>query len=100
MNDEIEEVDTILFDDEQKKKINDELKKSLGVYRANIAIMSLDAPIGVLCLSKSIEKILLSNDIKRLYDLVNRDLREIKGINDVTARDLASCLDQFLSMGS
>lgn len=81
------------------KKINKKLLESLQNYRKFMTYMSGDVPIGVLCLSKPIEKALLDNGILRVYDLFDRDLAKIKGIGKVRRRDLAASLDKFLAMG-
>ena len=96
--DETEVEVQITLNDEQKQKVNEELKKALGVYRSNIMMMSLDVPISALCLSKKVEQILARHNVHRLYDLINRDLTEIEGISSDTARNLTTSLDQFLSM--
>jgi hypothetical protein len=82
----------------QIKKINKELIQSLQIYRKNIAYMEGDAPIGVLCLPKSLEAVLLKNGISRVYDLFGRDLTKIKGIGKRRIGDLTASLDQFLPM--
>ena len=84
-----------------KKEINieEELIKSLSIFRKSIMVMAGDAPISVLCLPKTIENVLTLNGCLRVYDLFNRDLTKIKGIGKVRSRYLASSLDQFLSMG-
>ena len=79
------------------------IKKSLlefcENYKKTISYMYADVPIGVLCLSKTIETILLRNGIVRVYDLIDRDLTKIKGIGHRRVRDLTASLDKFLSVG-
>lgn len=84
--------------EEKQKLVLEELKKTYNSYRANLLMMTTDAPISVLCLPKRQENALINAGFHRIYDLFNVDLAEIKGISKVTARDLASRLDQFLSM--
>lgn len=88
-------------DDILKKEINVirlKLVESLGSYRKLMDYMAADAPIGILGLPKTIETILSNNGLTRVYDLLDRDLAEIKGIGVRRARDLTSSLNQFLSM--
>lgn len=80
------------------KKINKKLVESLQNYRKLMSYMVGDMPIGVLCLPKTVETILLNNGLLRVYDLFDRDLTKIKGIGKVRGRNLAACLDEFLSM--
>ncbi len=79
-------------------KIREELLKSLNEYRNSLKYMCGDAPIAVLCLPKKIEKILLSADLLRVYDLFDRDFTEIEGLNDAAISELTARLDEFLSM--
>lgn len=80
------------------KKIHTELLKSLQSYQKSISFMAGDAPIGVLCLPKSIETVLVRNDCLRIYDLFNRDLTKIKGIGKTRIRYLTSSLNEFISI--
>lgn len=80
------------------KKAQEEVSKILTQYPATIAYLASDAPIGILCLEKGIEKILISNGFLRLRDILNTDLTEIKGLGRIRLRKLTSRLDEFLSM--
>lgn len=80
------------------KEIKKRLLNSLNDYRNTLTYMYGDAPIGILCLPKTLETILINQGILRVYDLFNRDLTEIKGVGKSRIRDITSCLDQFLSM--
>ena len=82
----------------QIKKINKKLLDSLQNYRKTMSLMVGDVPIGVLCLPKATEKVLLNSGFLRVYDLFDCDLTKIKGIGKVRVRDLAASVDQFLSM--
>ena len=80
------------------KKINKKLHESLHNYRKMIVYMCADLPIESLCLPKRYEKALIDNGLLRIYDLFNRDLREIKGIGEIGVKYLAARLDEFLAM--
>jgi len=91
-------VDEIKISVKEAEEINKKLLDSLKGYQNMITYMTGDLPIGVLCLPKTTEKILLSNGCLRVYDLFNRDLTKIKGIGKVRVRDLTASLDQFLAV--
>ena len=95
MND-VESPDAILK--REMNKINLELLKSLGNYQKTLSFMLADAPIGCLCLPKTIETILLNEGCLRIYDLFDRDFTEIEGLGVARIRDLTTCLDKFFSM--
>ncbi len=78
--------------------VKQELEKSIHVFKKNIHYMFGDAPISVLCLPKTIETVLISEDCLRVYDLFNRDLTKIKGIGKTRVRLLAASLEQFISV--
>lgn len=80
------------------RKINKKLIESLQNYRKMVHYMSADMPIGVLCLPSTTEKILIKQGFLRVYDLLNVDFTEIKGIGSVRRRDLTASLDKFFSM--
>ncbi len=80
------------------KKINKKLTDSLQNYRKMMACMVGDLPISALCLPKATETILIKQGFLRVYDLFDCDLTEIKGIGDARGRDLATRLDEFISM--
>lgn len=80
------------------KKINKKFSESLQNYRKYMSLMIGDMPIGCLCLPKTTEKALIKAGFLRVYDLFDCDLTEIKGIGNVRAGDLATRLDQFISM--
>lgn len=93
--------DDIPLNIEQKiemKKIREEVAKRLINYRKTIDIMAADAPIQVLCLPETIESILLDNGFLRVYDIINVDFTEIKGLGVARIRKLTACLNEFLSM--
>ncbi len=86
------------FSEEQVKFINKQVLQSFDNYKKSLSFMACDAPIGVLCLPKVIEKILISNDIYRVYNLIDLDLTKIKRLGAIRRRQLTSCLNQFLAM--
>ncbi len=79
-------------------KIREELLLKFKEYRTTMNYMAADAPIEVLCLPKEIERILITNDILRIYDVFDVDFTKIKGLGVVRIRYLTACLDQFFSM--
>lgn len=87
-----------LQEDEKLKKVREEVLKKMQGYRKTLAYMAADAPIGILCLPKSIENILLANGCLRVYDLFDRDFTEIKGFGEARSRDLTARLDEFFAM--
>jgi hypothetical protein len=78
------------------QKLNEELKKNFEMYKQNMMLMSLDAPLGVLCLPKVVENLLVRNGCKRVYDIFNLDLAEIKGLGRNRLSILTSRLDEFV----
>lgn len=75
-----------------------ELLKSFSNYQKTITFMTADAPISVLCLHPSIEKILLANGLLRVYDLIDVDFVKIERLSKAQIRNLTTCLNQFLAM--
>lgn len=76
----------------------EEFKKNLGHYRNVLSYMGANVPIEVLCLPKVIENALLKDGCLRVYDLINRDLTEIKGIGRDRLALLTSRLDEFFTI--
>ncbi len=85
-------------EDAQLKKIREEVLKRFVDYNKTLSYLATDAPIEVLGLPKSIETILINNDLLRVYELLNVDFTKIKGLGVRRCRDLATRLNQFLSM--
>jgi hypothetical protein len=86
------------FEDQmQLKKIREEVLKKYEDYRKTISFLATDAPIGILCLSKAIENILIDHGYLRVYDLFDMDFTKIKGLGVIRSRNLAASLDQFFS---
>ena len=87
------------FEYEQEiSKIRIEVLKKYEEYNKTMKYIACDAPIEVLCLPKVIETILIDNGYERIYDLFDMDFTKIKGLGVMRCRDLATSLDQFLSM--
>ncbi len=84
--------------DTELKKIKEELLKKLEEYRKSMKYMAADAPIGILCLPKVVEKSLINHGCLRVYDLFDLNFAEVKGLSETSIRNLAASLDQFLSM--
>ena len=84
--------------DTELKRIKEELLKKLEEYRKSMKYMAADAPIGILCLPKIVEKSLIAHGCLRVYDLFDLDFTEVKGLTETSIRNLAACLDQFLAM--
>ena len=93
-----ENIETKFENELDMAKLKEELRKKFADYQTTMKFMLADAPIEILCLNATIEKILLDQGFLRIYDLFNVDLIEIKGIGVARARHLASSLDKFFSM--
>ena len=98
LNDRVEDVNNNFEQDLQIKKIREELLKKFDDYRITINYMAADAPIAILCLPSTTEKILIANGFVRVYDIFNVDFTKIKGLGIVRIRDLTTRINQFLSM--
>jgi len=94
MDDDLIIDNRIVVENEIKKK----LLNSYEEYKKKIIYLSCDVPVEVLCLSKKLENILISNGINRVYDVFNIDLTKIKGLGDVRRGELTSSLEKFLPM--
>jgi hypothetical protein len=81
-----------------KKKVKIELLKQVSAYQKSMAMMSCDLPLSALCLSKKIENALLKAGYDRVYDLLDLDLIEIKGIGKIGRRELTARLHQFIAV--
>jgi len=84
--------------DIKMQKLREELSKSFEAYRTTMQFLSADAPIEVLCLPKTIEKILLDAGCLRIYDLFDLDFTKVKGLGPVRIRDITARFQQFVSM--
>ncbi len=86
------------INEDDANKIKKELVKSIQNYRRTLLFLYADAPIALLGLSKPIVTILSNNGLLRIYDLLDRDLIEIKGLGVSRIRELSTALEQFVSM--
>ena len=83
-----------------QKDIELQALKKLEDYRNLMAYMAADAPISVLNIPKSVEKVLHNQGVFRVYDLINRDFTKIEGISESRLRNLTTSFNQFISMCS
>jgi hypothetical protein len=84
--------------DMKMQKLREELSKSFSQYKDTMRMLAADAPIEILCLPSSIQKVLLDSGCSRVYDLFDLDFTKIKGLGPVRIRNLTTSLDQFFSM--
>ena len=77
---------------------DEKLKKDLMHYREVLHFMSANVPIQVLCLPKPVENILLREGLVCIYDLLDRDLAKIKGLDRQRVSLLTSRLDEFFAI--
>lgn len=84
--------------DENSLKIKKELAESFASYNLTVKYMLADAPISILCLPPQTEKVLIANGCLRVYDIFDRDLAKIEGLDEIRIRHLTTCVDQFLSV--
>lgn len=84
--------------DLKMEQLRKEVLKKFDEYKNTMNYMAADAPIEILCLSPSVEKILSGQGFLRIYDLFNVDFVKIKGLGIVRIKELTSRLDQFFSM--
>ena len=87
-------------DQTQHSAKNEEYKKDLAHYRNVLQYLGANVPIACLCLPKVVERKLVDAGCLRVYDLINRDLREIKGIGKGSVDLLASRLYEFFSIST
>lgn len=64
-------------------------------YRDVVNCLGANVPIECLCLPSKIEKALLAEGFRLVYDLLYRDFREVKGIGRISFDLIASRLDEF-----
>lgn len=84
--------------DNNSEDLNEKRTKELAHYRMTLAYMGANVPIQVLCLPKAIETVLVREGYIRLYDLISRDLREIKGLGKTRIDRLSAALDEFFTV--
>ncbi len=83
---------------DRRENVKRELIKSFDRYQKVMSLMAIDGPISVLGLPKNIQKILEDNGILRLYEILNMNLIEIKGLSDIDRTRLAASLNKFSAM--
>jgi len=86
------------MDDDVNNILKDELRQNLAHYRQVVEYMGGNVPIQVLCLPHRIENALVKAGIDRVYDLIGKDLRKIKGVGKESIDILASRLDDFFTV--
>ena len=79
-------------------RLKKDLEDKFRSYQTTMRYLAADAPIEVLCLPKTTEKMLLDSGFLRIYDLFDIDLVKIKGIGVTRVRQLTTSLDKFFSM--
>lgn len=77
---------------------NEEDRKNLAHYRLILSYMGANVPIQVLCLPTAIENVLIKDGNLRVYDLIGRDLTEIKGLGASRLEMLRSRLDEYFTV--
>lgn len=80
------------------QRLKEELRRSFSQYQQIMRFMATDAPIAILCLPSTVEKLLVNHGCLRVYDVFNLDLAEIKGLSASNLRDLTARINQFFSM--
>ena len=67
-------------------------------YQKLIYSLSLDGPIGALCLPARIERELIRSGCLRIYDMVDRDFVEIETLTERELALVRTRVDEFLAM--
>jgi len=98
VKEKFENINNNFENDLDMKKLKDELKKRFQEYNTTMRYMLADAPIEILCLPPTLEKILTDQGFLRIYDLFNIDLVKVKGLGAIRSRQLTSSLDKFFCM--
>jgi len=86
------------MDDDLNVQLREEFQKNLSHYRQVVQYMGGNVPIQVLCLPPRIENALIKAGFDRVYDLIGKDLRKIKGVGDSSIDILSARLDDFFVM--
>lgn len=94
----VETVKNKIEHDEKMRKIREEVAKKFTEYKNTLNYMATDAPIAILGLAPAIETALLNHGCRRVYDLLDMDFTEVKGLGVRRIGDLTACLDKFFSM--
>ena len=92
------DISNSFLEDTEMAKLKQELAEKFRDYQKTMQYMAADAPIEVLCLPPTVQKVLLDQGFLRIYDLFDIDLVKIKGIGVTRVRQLTTSLDKFFSM--
>jgi L-lactate utilization protein LutC len=84
--------------EQTKIELTKAINESLRNYNGMMMIMSADAPIETLCITKKTAKLLRDQGIARIYDLLSLDLTKIEGLEEASLRDLTARFNEFVSM--
>lgn len=98
----MEDVKEIVANTDQIVVENEIKKKLLGAYdnyRKTMLYLSCDIPIEALCLSKSLQNLLIRHGITRVHHVFDFDFTKIEVLGDVRRGELAASLDKFIPMG-
>ena len=90
--------DVNLSDEERECSPEKRNAQDYREYRKLLFYMGLNVPVETLCLPKRTENALKSAGIVRVYDLVGRNFREIKGIGEGTVGLLTARFDEFVAV--
>ena len=77
------------------KKIGKEVLKTVKTYANVLKIMACDMPIESLCLPKELNSILIKAGYLRVYDILDINLTEIKGVGVVRANMISARLQEL-----
>jgi hypothetical protein len=88
----------IVLTETEANNLNKKTLEKFKNYRDIVTCLSADVPIECLCLPDKVQKILNKNGFFRVYDLLNLDFTKIEGISKAAVGDLASRLNEFVSM--
>lgn len=77
--------DQVILNKNDVKKIKKEILRTVKTYANALRVMACDMPIETLCLPKELNNILIKANILRVYDILDIDLAEIKGIGVIRA---------------
>ena len=88
----------IIINPDVKAEEKIDINESFAYYKDILSFMGADVPIEALCLPQGIITILRREGIRRVYDLFNRNLGEIKGLGPAREELLTSRLHEFISV--
>lgn len=81
-------------------KIKDKVDymKDFDHFQKTLFFMGANVPLGVLCLPPRYENALLRAGCLRVYDMINLDLRKVKGLGRSGSDLVAHRLSEFLTV--